>query len=326
MNKTQGVFETELWGPGRMESTFLTSAAPPIAFGQQTMDEVLNTILTVVLFVIMISLGCTMEIAKITTHLRKPEGTAIAVMAQYGIMLTAFALGKPFQLGATESLVTLICGCCPGGNLSNIITLALRGNINLSIAMTTCSTVLAIGLMPLLLYLYSGVLYEGDLEGKMPYKGIITSVVLMLMPRAISIILNEKKREYTGFIIKAGMVVGSGVMVIFSPAFLGSSALMPFVGFLLGYVLSAVFKLKDCRQTVCMETGCQNVQLCSTLKVVSAPEIMGLHLPLLYLLFRLGDRLLLILVFRIHDRIKKPNGNSDAAKVICAAVDTALKK
>lgn len=73
-----------------------------------------------------------MEIAKITAHLRKPKGVAIAVMAQYGIMpLTAFVLGKLFQLGAAESLAILICGCCPGGNLSNVFSLALRGDMNL---------------------------------------------------------------------------------------------------------------------------------------------------------------------------------------------------
>lgn len=39
--------------------------------------------------------------------------------------------------------------------------------------------------------------------------------------------------------------VGSSIMVVFSPFLLGSSALMPFIGFFLGYVLSAVFKLND---------------------------------------------------------------------------------
>ncbi|XP_014797377.1 PREDICTED: sodium/bile acid cotransporter isoform X2 [Calidris pugnax] len=316
MNKTTGASESpELWSPDHVQSTSLTSVAPP--FGQQATDKALNVILIVVLFIIMVSLGCTMEIAKITTHLRKPKGVAIAVMAQYGVMpLTAFLLGKLFQLDATESLAILICGCCPGGNLSNIFSLALRGDMNLR------------------------GLYEGDLEGKVPYKGIITSLVLMLIPCAIGIILNEKKPQYTGFIIKAGMVVlllssaaiivlsvasvGSSIMVVFSPSLLGSSALMPFIGFLLGYVLSAVFKLNDrCRRTVCMETGCQNVQLCSTiLKVAFAPEIIGplYFFPLLYLLFQLGEGLLLVLVFRIHDGLKKP---SDAAEKTPAAAGLA---
>uniref|UniRef100_A0A8B9R2U4 Solute carrier family 10 member 1 n=1 Tax=Anas platyrhynchos TaxID=8839 RepID=A0A8B9R2U4_ANAPL len=288
-------------------STSLTSTAPAFAFGHEATDTALNAILIVVLFVIMVSLGCTMEIAKITAHLRNPKGVAVAVMSQYGVMpLTAFVLGKLFQLGPTESLAILICGCCPGGNLSNIFSLALKGDMNLSIVMTTCSTVLAIGLMPLLLYLYSGGLYEGDLKGKVPYKGIITSLTLMLIPCAIGIILNEKKPQYTSF---TGMVVlllssvaiivlsvanvGSSIMVVFSPSLLGSSALMPFSG-----------------QCAC-RNGCQNVQLCSTiLKVAFAPEVIGplYFFPLLYLMFQLGEGLLLILAFRIHDGIKKPKG------------------
>ncbi|NXA36325.1 NTCP protein, partial [Eudromia elegans] len=306
-----------------------TSLAPPLAFGQQAMDKALSAILIVVLFIVMVSLGCTMEITKIVVHLRKPKGVAIAVTAQYGVMpLTAFALGKLFQLGTVESLAVLICGCCPGGNLSNVFSLALKGDMNLSIVTTTCSTVLATGLMPLLLYLYSRGLYEGDLEDKVPYKEIITSLVLTLIPCAIGIILNEKKPQYTGFVIKTGMAVlllssvaiitlsvisvGSKITAVFSPALLGSSALMPFIGFLLGYVLSAAFRLNERgRRTVCMETGCQNVQLCSAiLKVTFAPDIIG-HLyffPLLYLIFQLGEGLLLVLVFRIHDRVTKPNG------------------
>ncbi|KAM9554884.1 LOW QUALITY PROTEIN: hepatic sodium/bile acid cotransporter [Guaruba guarouba] len=337
MNKTKGAFESpEFWSPGHTQSTPLSSVAPPFAFGQQAMDKALNAIITVAPFVIMVSLGCTMEIARITTHLRKPKGVAIGVMAQYGIMpLPAFMLGKLFQLGATESLAILNCGCCPGGNLSNIFSLALREDMNLSIVMTICSMLLAIGLIPLLLYL-SGALYEGDLEGKIPYKGIITFLVLTLIPCAIGIILNERKPQCTGFIIKARKMVlllvssaaiivlsvanmGSGIMAVFSPSLLGSSALMPFIGFLLDYVALAVFKLNDqCRWTVCIETGCQNIQLSSTiLKVAFAPEIIG---PLYFfplLLFQLGEGLLLILVFRIYDRIK----TSSAANLLCAGMD-----
>ncbi|NXI12473.1 NTCP protein, partial [Irena cyanogastra] len=310
-------------------SSSLTSLALPFAFRQQAMDTAPNVILIVVLLIIVVSLGCTMEIAKITTHLRRPKVVAIAIMAQYSIIpLTAFILGKPFQLGISESLAILICGCCPGRNLSNIFSLALRGDMNLSVVMTACSMVLAIGLMPLLLYLYSGGLYEGDLEGKVPYKGIIASLVLVLIPCAIGIILNEKKPQYTGLITKTGMVLhllssaaiivlsvanmGSCIMIVFSPSLLGTSALMPLTGFLLGYAVSAAFKLDDwCRWTVCTETGCQNVQLCSAiLKVTFTTELTGplYFFPLLYLLFQLGEGFLLILVFRTHDRIKQANG------------------
>ncbi|NXS40818.1 NTCP protein, partial [Balaeniceps rex] len=315
--------------PGGTQSTSLTSVAPLFAFGHQAMDKALNAILIVVLFVIMVSLGCTMEVAKITTHLRKPKGVAIAVMAQYGVMpLTAFVLGKLFQLGATESLAILICGCCPGGNLSNILSLALRGDMNLrtqDIHFTTLIIKIFAQSPPpfpdkqhfvspqppfllakqpqfpqlLLIRLVLYTLHQLRCPSLDTLQHLNAGMVVLLLSSAAIIVLSVAN-------------VGSSIMVVFSPSLLGSSALMPFIGFLLGYVLSAIFKLNDrCRRTVCMETGCQNVQLCSTiLKVTFAPEIIGplYFFPLLYLLFQLGEGLLLVLVFRIHDRIKKPNG------------------
>ncbi|NXL02182.1 NTCP protein, partial [Mesembrinibis cayennensis] len=283
--------------PGHTQSTSLTSVAPPFAFGQQATDKALNVILIVVVFIIMVSLGCTMEIAKITTHLRKPKGVAIAVVAQYGVMpLTAFALGKLFQLGATESLTILICGCCPGGNLSNIFSLALRGDMNLRTQDIHFTTLI------IKIFAQSPPPFPNKqhfLGNFLPCSPLLAWMVVLLLSSAAIIILSVAN-------------VGSSIMVVFSPSLLGSSALMPFIGFLLGYVLSAIFKLNDrCRRTVCMETGCQNVQLCSTiLKVAFAPEIIGplYFFPLLYLLFQLGEGLLLVLVFRIHDRIKKQNG------------------
>ena len=96
------------------------------------MDKAINGFTIIILFITMASLGCTMEVAKIKAHVFKPKGVAIAVVAQFGIMpLTAFCLANLFNLGQIEALTVLICGCCPGGNLSNIFSLALKGDMNL---------------------------------------------------------------------------------------------------------------------------------------------------------------------------------------------------
>ena len=96
------------------------------------MDAAISGITIIILFITMVSLGCTMEISKIKYHILKPKGVAIAVVAQFGIMpLTAFSLAKVFQLEPIEAVTVLICGCCPGGNLSNIFALALKGDMNL---------------------------------------------------------------------------------------------------------------------------------------------------------------------------------------------------
>lgn len=104
----------------------------PPNFGKRPTDLALSVILVLMLLVIMLSLGCTMEFSKIKAHFWKPKGVAIALVAQYGIMpLTAFALGKVFRLNHIEALAILVCGCSPGGNLSNIFSLAMKGDMNL---------------------------------------------------------------------------------------------------------------------------------------------------------------------------------------------------
>lgn len=104
----------------------------PPNFGKRPIDLALSIIQVFMLFIMMLSLGCTMEFSKIKAHFWKPRGMAIALMAQYGIMpLTAFALGKVFRLNKTEALAILICGCSPGENLSNLFSLAIEGDMNL---------------------------------------------------------------------------------------------------------------------------------------------------------------------------------------------------
>ncbi|XP_019306947.1 hepatic sodium/bile acid cotransporter isoform X2 [Panthera pardus] len=276
----------------------------PPNFGKRPTDKALSVILVFLLLIIMLSLGCTMEFSKIKAHFWKPKGLAIALIAQYGIMpLTAFALGKVFQLNNIEALAILVCGCSPGGTLSNIFSLAMKGDMNLSIVMTTCSTFCALGMMPLLLYVYSRGIYAGDLKDK---GGTITMLLLSVAIIALSVIN-----------------VGKSIMFVMTPHLLATSSLMPFIGFLLGYILSALFRLNGrCRRTVSMETGCQNVQLCSTiLNVTFPPQVIGplFFFPLLYMIFQLGEGVLLISIFRCYEKIKP---SKDKTKMTYTAAPT----
>lgn len=72
----------------------------------------------------------------------------------------------------------------------------------LSIVMTTCSSFTALGMMPLLLYIYTKGIYDGDLKDKVPYKGIMISLVMVLIPCSIGIFLKTKKPQYVPYIVK----------------------------------------------------------------------------------------------------------------------------
>ncbi|KAM4529786.1 hepatic sodium/bile acid cotransporter [Fundulus diaphanus] len=283
------------------------------------MDKTINILMIVVLFITMVSLGCTMEVTKIRDHILKPKGVAIAVLSQYGIMpLTAFCLAKGFQLPETTAVVILICGCCPGGALSNILALALKGDMNLSIVMTSCSTLLALGMMPLLLFLYC----QGfsDLQKAVPYVEIIVSLVVILVPCGTGILINYFRPQYSKMITKVGLGVlmisvvvigiissveiGGSLLNLLSPPLMAIAALMPLIGYAFGYIISSAFRLNQPeRRTVAMETGCQNIQLCATiLKVAFPPAVIGpMYLfPLVYGSFQLTEAAVLIVLFRCY--------------------------
>lgn len=59
------------------------------------------------------------------------------------------------------------------------------------------------------------------------------------------------------------------------------------------------------QRTVAMETGCQNIQLCSTiLKIAFPPAVIGplFLFPMVYVFFQLTEALALIVLFRCHRR------------------------
>ncbi|KAG7466362.1 hypothetical protein MATL_G00164020 [Megalops atlanticus] len=305
------------------------------------MDKAISGISVVILFITMVSLGCTMELGKIKAHIMRPKGVAIALVAQFGIMpLSAFALAKILQMGPIEAVTVLICGCCPGGNLSNIFALALQGDMNLSIVMTTCSTVMALGMMPLLLYLYC----QGfpNIENAVPYAGISIALVLTLVPCAIGIAINHWAPRYASIVTKVGLsllliasvaigimsgiTVGGTVWVLLSPKMMVTASMMPLMGFLLGYFLSAVLRLNaKCRRTIAIETGCQNIQLCSTILKVAFPlEVIGplFLFPLLYIMFQIIEALFLIILFRCYQRLKP----ASEGKTVYLAVDGVVEE
>uniref|UniRef100_A0A3B4GJX5 Ileal sodium/bile acid cotransporter n=1 Tax=Pundamilia nyererei TaxID=303518 RepID=A0A3B4GJX5_9CICH len=144
---------------------------PPSNFNA-ILGVVMSTVLTIMFAMVMFSMGCTLESAKLWGHIKKPWGIIIGFLCQFGIMpFTAFALSLAFGVQAVQAVVIIIMGCCPGGSNSNIICYWLEGDMDLSISMTTCSSLLALGMMPLCLLIYTSVWTSSDTI-KIPYDSI----------------------------------------------------------------------------------------------------------------------------------------------------------
>lgn len=93
---------------------------------------VFTVVLAVMMGLVMFSLGCSVEIRKLWSHIRRPWGIAVGLLCQFGLMpLIAYLLAISFSLQPMQAIAVLIMGCCPGGTVSNIFTFWVDGDMDL---------------------------------------------------------------------------------------------------------------------------------------------------------------------------------------------------
>ena len=93
---------------------------------------------------IMFGMGITLSPADFNILARHPKAVLAGVAAQFIIMpLVAYALATLLQLPPEIAVGVILVGCCPGGTASNVMTYLARGNVALSVAVTSVSTLLA---------------------------------------------------------------------------------------------------------------------------------------------------------------------------------------
>lgn len=116
-----------------------------------------QSLVTVGLGVIMFVMGLTLNKKDFQVVLTNPKDIFIGCLAQFTIMpLLAFLLAKFFNLPSELAVGLVLLGTCPGGTASNVMTYLAKGDVALSVGMTSVSTVLAPLLTPALTYLLAG--------------------------------------------------------------------------------------------------------------------------------------------------------------------------
>ncbi|MGE0652400.1 MAG: bile acid:sodium symporter family protein [Alphaproteobacteria bacterium] len=136
---------------------------------------------------VMFGMGLTLAPRDFVAVAKRPSHVALGTALQFGIMplagwIVGLALGLPRDL-----LVGLVLiGACPGGTASNVICYLARGDVALSITLTTVSTVLAVALTPALTWLYIGRLVPVPVVPM-----LLTILEVILLPVAAGVALNR---------------------------------------------------------------------------------------------------------------------------------------
>ncbi|MEE2570679.1 bile acid:sodium symporter family protein [Pseudarthrobacter sp. J64] len=227
--------------------------------------------------VIMFGMGLTLTPPDFAVIAKRPIPVVIGVIAQYAVMpllgwLIAAALGLPPALAAGVILV----GCCPGGTASNVVSYLARGDVALSVAMTTVSTLLAPLLTPVLALWLAGQYMPVD-AGSMAWSIVqivlfpvlLGLVVRVFLPRLVTKALPALPWVSVIAITLVVIAVVSGsAKAIFSAGLLVLVAVILHngLGYALGYTAARLFKLPiPSRRTTAIEVGMQNSGLAAGL-------------------------------------------------------------
>ena len=136
---------------------------------------------------VMFAMGVTLTGADFLTVLRRPFPVALGVALQFLLMpLVAWGLAKLAELPPQLAIGLILVGCSPGGTASNVICYLAKGDVALSITLTTVSTLLAIVATPLLTLLYAGETVPVPASGM-----LLTILKVILVPVLLGVLLNQ---------------------------------------------------------------------------------------------------------------------------------------
>ncbi len=226
--------------------------------------------ISILLGIIMFGMGMTLSVDDFKEVLKHPKKVAIGVLAQFTIMpLIAFGLAVGFKLPPEVAAGVILVGCCPGGTSSNVMTFLARGNVALSVAITSCTTLLAPFVTPaLILWLASKWLpvSAGDM-----FLSVVKIVLIPIILGLIAKILFRKQVEQS---VKAMPLVSVIAIVAIVAAVVSGSqqkiaetgllillvvVLHNCLGYLLGFWIARLLNVDYSDQkAIAIEVGMQN--------------------------------------------------------------------
>lgn len=129
-------------------------------------------------------------------------------------MQLSYILGLILFPDSTEMQLGLFfSGVAPPGGSTNLFAVLLDGNLNLSILMTTLSTIAAFGTIPIWVFTLGKVIFDrGHLT--VPYAKITTYVLALIVPLGIGYLIQRYCKNFADFLKK--ILKGLSVILIFS--------------------------------------------------------------------------------------------------------------
>ncbi|PBB05558.1 bile acid:sodium symporter family protein [Salimicrobium humidisoli] len=230
----------------------------------------LGAYITILLGVVMFGIGLTMQPVDFKLVMKKPLPVIAGVAAQYVLMpLTALGIAYLLNLPAELAAGLVLLGSVPGGTASNVMVYLAKGNLALSVAMTSFSTLLAPILTPAILLMLAGQWLPVD-----PVSMFLSIVQVIIVPITLGLLVRklfpeavDKSATAVPLISVLAIITIVCAVVAANVESITSSGLQIFVavmlhnlfGLMLGYGVAVLMRLDESkRRAISIEVGMQN--------------------------------------------------------------------
>ncbi len=267
----------------RHASLFIIAVAVITFFVPGLFQWVHGNTQTVILGLIMLTMGLTLTTQDFKIVLQRPLDIFVGAVAQFVIMPgVAWLLVHVWHLEPALALGILLVGCCPGGVSSNIMSYLCHGDVAFSVGMTCASTVLAPMMTPLLMQLTAGAIIEIDTVGM-----FLNILIVTILPISLGCLLNyyfSKRESFKTLqalmpgtsVILLACIVGGVISTVHDP--LVERGFLLFIwtfgvvfchntlGYLLGWLSGRLAGFNTAKKrTISIEVGMQNAGLATVL-------------------------------------------------------------
>ena len=281
------------------------------------------------LMIVMFGMGLTMKLSDFGVVFSRPKDIIIGCSAQFLIMpLLAFALGKLFGLSNELLVGVILVGTCPGGTSSNVITYLSKGDVALSVGMTSVNTLLAPLLTPALTYLFLRTSVDVDVKAM-----FISIIQVVIIPIGLGILINKLIPKFSDkakdilpsvsvtaiCLIVAAVVSHNSEKILTTGAMIFAVVILHnLLGYTCGYLIGLLFRMDTPRKkAVAIEIGMQNSGLATTLAGSAFPDLAMATVPgAVFSVWHNISGAILAAVFRRIEHSEADKAQTEANKMV----------
>jgi len=242
------------------------------------------------LFLIMMGLGLTLSIDDILRVIIMPKAVLIGLTGQLILLpAVAFLLAYSLNTAPVIAIGLVLLSACPGGITSNAYVFASRGDIALSVTLTTIASLFTVFTMPLIVWMGLTVFADSTDIVDVPVSGMMRSLAqLTILPIIIGMVIRKFKPAFAVKMVEPvrKMAIAILIMVIVTNTWFSietlklyivqagiAALLLNVICMSMGYGMSRLGKLNtDQTISITYEVGLQNLSLA----LVLANTILGM--------------------------------------------------